>query len=281
MIKKSLLLLFILVNAGLAQVYYTDKDIHVCSSTFKYSFDEHLAQKPINEIVVSIGKTFIGKDYVASYLEKGDSEQLVVTLNAFDCYTFLESSLAFARCIKRGDTTFEAYTRQLENLRYRGGVMKTYPSRLHYFSDWLFEMDKRVICRNISYEIGGVPIKKKIDFMTNNTSYYRQLVENPGFIQQMKIIEEMISGREYYYIPKSKIAEVEGNILTGDIIGITTNIEGLDIAHTGIAVRLDDGRIHLLHASTFGNKVQISSDTLADYLSKNKKHTGIMVARPL
>ncbi|MFH1196157.1 MAG: N-acetylmuramoyl-L-alanine amidase-like domain-containing protein [bacterium] len=279
--KKFLVIYFFLVSFCPAQIFFTDKDVHVCNSTFRFAYDRQLSQKPINEIIVEIGKSFIGKEYIASYLERGDKEQLVVTLNSFDCYTFLEASLVFARCIKRGDTTFDDYTRELENIRYRGGMLKDYPSRLHYFSDWIFEMDKRNICINVTKEIGGEPLSKKINFMSKNTSYYKQLVENPGYIEQIKIIEDMISSREYYYIPKNTIADVEDKIMSGDIIGITTNIDGLDIAHTGIAIRMDDGRIHLLHASTSGKKVQISSETLADYLKKNKKQTGIMIVRPL
>ena len=279
--KRFLILYFIFAGICSAQIFFTDKDVHICNSTFRFAHDKQLSEKPIAEIIVEIGKSFVGKEYVASYLEKGDKEQLVVTLDGFDCYTFLEASLVFARCIKSGDTTFDNFTRELENIRYRGGILKEYPSRLHYFSDWIFEMDKRNICRNITKEIGGVLLQRKINFMSQNASSYRQLVENPGYIEQVKIIEDMISAREYYYIPKNLIVDAEDKIKSGDIIGITTNIEGLDIAHTGIAISMDDGRVHLLHASTSGNKVQISSETLADYLKKNKKQTGIMVVRAI
>jgi hypothetical protein len=87
--------------------------------------------------------------------------------------------------------------------------------------------------------------------------------------------------REYYYVPQNFIACVENKIQTGDIILITTGIKGLDISHTGMAIKMEDGRIHFLHAPIAGKKVQITKEPLADYIKKLKRHTGIMVARVL
>ena len=69
-------------------------------------------------------------------------------------------------------------------------------------------------------------------------------------------------------------------IRDGDIIALATQIPGLDVTHTGIAIRGDDGRIHLLHASTEG-RVKVSEEPLADYLEGIKGNTGILVVRPL
>jgi len=55
----------------------------------------------------------------------------------------------------------------------------------------------------------------------------------------------------------------------------------LDIGHIGIAVKMDDGRIHLLHAPDVGYKVQISDLPIFEYLNKLKKDTGVIVLRPL
>ena len=102
-----------------------------------------------------------------------------------------------------------------------------------------------------------------------------------GFPEIKQKIENEINGREYYYIPEGNLAELECNINDGDLISITTNIKGLDVSHVGIAVRNDDGRIHLLHSPNVGYKIQITEKPLADYLEGNKKQTGIIVVRPL
>jgi hypothetical protein len=263
-----------------AQSIYTQKDVEICASKFKLAADSNLASQPINQIVTAIGKSFIGTEYAAATLEKGEKESLVINLTGLDCYTFLESSLALARCIKSGKTTFEDYQNELINIRYRDGKLNEYPSRLHYFSDWIYEMNKRGIGKDITNEIGGKPYKKNIDFMSAHIEAYRQLHNNPYFVEEISLTEKKISARKNFWIPQAEIEKNENKIQSGDIIGITTSIAGLDISHTGIAIRMNDGRIHLMHAPNIGFKVQITEKPLSNYIQGNKKQTGIIVLRP-
>jgi len=68
--------------------------------------------------------------------------------------------------------------------------------------------------------------------------------------------------------------------MEGDIVGITTKIEGFAIMHVGILIRLE-GRFHLMHASSKAEKVVISLNTLEDYLLNRNSAGGFMLARPL
>lgn len=271
---------FVFSQSVLEDAIYSQSEVEICDSKFSLAVQKDLASKPINEIVTEIGKSFIGTDYTANTLEIGKKEKLVLFLVGLDCYTFLESSLAIARCIKSGKTTFEDYQKEILKLRYRNGELKEYPSRLHYFSDWIYEMTKRGIGKDITKEIGGVPYNLKINFMSTHSDSYKRLKDNKKFIDEIAKTEKEINSRKYFYIPQLEINKVEKKIKSGDIIGITTNIDGLDISHTGIAYRTDDGRIHLLHAPNVGHKVQITEKPLADYVKGNKKQTGIMVLRP-
>ncbi len=277
--KKFLLLFLLFATNVFSQSIYTQADVDVCRSKFEFAVEKNLAKLPINEVIISIAKSFIGTDYAANTLEKGEKESLVIYLTGLDCYTFLESSLVLARCIKEGKTSFQDYENELTKIRYRSGRIDEYPSRLHYFSDWIYDMNRRSIGKDITKEIGGVPYKKKINFMSTHIDSYRQLKDNPKFVNEIAAIEKQISSRKYFYIPQEKISSFEKRIENGDIIGITTNVDGLDIAHTGIAIRMDDRRIHLLHAPNAGYKVQITEKPLADYIKENKKQTGIMVLR--
>ena len=271
--------LFLLAVENSAQSIYTQKDVDLCSSKFQLAVANNLSSLPINEIIVNIGKSFLGTDYVANSLEKEGEERLVVNLTGLDCYLFLETSLVFARCIRNGKTTFEDYQNELMKIRYRDGKLNQYPSRLHYFSDWIYDMNKRKIGKDITAELGGKPYVKKINFMSTHVDSYKQLRNNPKFVDEIVKTEKDISSRHYYYIPQEEISDLESKIQSGDIIGITSGVDGLDIAHTGIAVRMDDGRIHFMHAPIVGKKVQITEKPLADYIKGNKKQTGIMVLR--
>lgn len=270
----------LLFQVAHGQSIYTTEDVEICINKFEFSASNKLFAKPINEVIVEIGKTFLGLDYEAHTLEKGDREQLVIHLTGLDCYTFIESSLTFARCIKKGKTSFEDFKNELMKIRYRSGNFNNYPSRLHYASDWLYDNDKRGIVKDITKEIGGIHYDKEISFMSTHPQSYKRLKDNVEFVSNMDEIEKEISSREMYYIPENFVECVEDKIHSGDIILITTGIEGLDISHTGIAVKVED-RIHFMHAPLVGKKIQITDKSLGEYLRSLKRHTGIMVARPL
>jgi hypothetical protein len=186
----------------------------------------------------------------------------------------------FARCVKKNKTTFEDYKAELQHVRYRGGVINQYPSRLHYFSDHIYDNEEKGVVKNVTKEIGGVHFRKTVNFMSTHPDSYIKLKENPGFVDMIRKQEETINKRKMYHIPKDQVQKVASKIHNGDIIAITTDIEGMDVSHTGIAVWENDS-LHLMHAPLTGHRVQITEKTLADYLAANKKQLGIMVARPL
>ena len=270
-------ILFLLFNFSIYSQIYTNRDVEIFNQIIKKAQTDSLQKESIGKIIVEIGKQFIGTDYISHSLEISDRENLVVNLRKFDCTTFLDNSLVLARLIKKNDFSFNDYTNELINERYRDGKLKKYPSRLHYFSDWLYDAEKRGLIKNITKDIGGEIYHKKIYFMSKNKKYYRQLSDD-NFLEDIKKIENEINKRKYYYIPKDRIGKVEQKIKTGDLIAITTNIEGLDISHVGIAIKMDDGRIYYLHAPNVGKKVKISAKPLSEYLMENKSQTGIMVA---
>ncbi len=271
-------LLIIFLSSADSQVF-TQKDVDVCKSIFQLAVNEDISSKPINDVIVDIGKSFMGTDYEAHAIEKEGNEQLVIHLTGLDCTTFLENVLTFARCIKEHQTSFEDYEKELTKIRYRKGKIDHYPSRLHYFSDWVYDNQKKEIVKDITKELGGIPINFDLNFMSTHPDSYLKLKENPEFISVIRKQEEKINKRTYYYIPKEKVDSIDNKIKSGDLIAITTKIKGLDIGHVGIAVRMNDMKIHLLHAPIPGTKVQISDLPLGEYLAKLKNDSGIIVLK--
>jgi hypothetical protein len=278
---QLVLILLLFLNSNINSQIFSEKDVEVCKSKFNLAVDKSLSENPINEVLVEIGKSFLGTDYVAHTLEKEGDEQLVIKLTGLDCTTFLETSLTFARCIKKGNTGFEDYQNELTFIRYRDGKLDKYPSRLHYFSDWIYNNQQKGIVKDITEELGGKKITFNLNFMSKNPKYYKQLQEYPEFVPVISKQEKEINSRQYYYIPEDDIEKIESKIQSGDLIALTTSDKGLDIGHVGIAIKMDDGRIHFLHAPLAGSKVQITETPLSDYAKKIKKHTGIIVLRVL
>ncbi|HNW51521.1 MAG TPA: DUF1460 domain-containing protein [Prolixibacteraceae bacterium] len=235
-------------------------------------------QGNLSEFLVKTGCSFINSPYVGKTLEKEDKESLVVNLRELDCTTFVETCIAFTLTVKSGDTTFDNYKKNLQKIRYRDGKIENYDSRLHYFSDWINDNQKKGIVTDLTKELGGKKWQKQINFMSTHVASYMQLKKDSTLIPGICKIEEEISARDYYYIPKEEIKNIESKLEEGMIVGITTDVDGLDIAHTGILVK-ENGKIHLLHASSTAGKVTIGESTFVDYLLGNKRQTGIMVLK--
>ncbi len=219
----------------------------------------------------------MGTPYVEKTLEIPGPERLVIDLQGVDCTTYLESVVTLARMAKEGKNDFETFEKELETLRYRDGKNEGYTSRLHYFSDWIAVNQEKGILTDITKQIGGVSYENKPTFMTENPKFYPQLSDREN-VEKLQNIEASIRLREYYFIPKDQINALESQIQSGDLIAITTSISNLDMVHVGFAVE-QNGRIHLMHASSANKAVEISEKALHDYLAGNRSQSGIMVAR--
>ena len=237
------------------------------------------ANLTVSQLVSETGMMFLETPYVAHTLEKVP-EQLVINLRELDCTTFAENCLALARTIHSGEETDTRFAAELKQIRYRQGILDGYPSRLHYFCDWIYDNARKGLVRDITEELGGVRLEKEINFMSTHPESYSQLEQDSTLVEVIRRQEAAISARHLYYIPEDQVEEAEPRLQEGDIAGITTSIDGIAIMHVVILVRRD-GRIHMLHASSSAGRVVISDQPLSDYLRTSELATGIMVARPI
>lgn len=232
-----------------------------------------------SELMLKVGGFFLETPYVAHTLET-EEEELLINLRELDCTTYAENCLAITRTIKSGFHNFDQFVSELQLIRYRDGKIDGYPSRLHYFCDWIYNNQQKNLIKDMSEEIAQTPFPKQINFMSTHPESYMQLKEDTSLVKAIAEQEKLISAREMFYIPESRIAEFESQLMDGDIAGITTEINGIAIQHVVILIRVE-GRIHSMHASSIAEEVVISENTLEDYLLNSKSATGIMLARPL
>jgi hypothetical protein len=263
------------VGSTSGEMIYELKDKEIAEDIFRKFAEEKNTET--GDLMIKVGSCFLGAPYVPHTLEFVP-EKLVVNLREFDCTTFTESVLAIARTIKSENPSFEQFAKELQFIRYHNGMINGYSSRIHYFSDWIYENDAKKLVNDLSKEIGETPHLRLVNFMSTHPEFYFQLRDSL-FNHEIANQEMRINSRQMFFIPKEKLAEKEYLLKDGDIAGITTKIEGLDISHVVILKRIN-GSIHILHASTSGYKVILSEETLENYLNSSKSVTGIMVARP-
>ncbi|MGZ4967469.1 MAG: N-acetylmuramoyl-L-alanine amidase-like domain-containing protein [Chthoniobacterales bacterium] len=245
------------------------------------------ASLPIGERTAAVGRALVGTRYKPFTLEIDNHiESPSVNLTGLDCWTFFETSLAFARMIEepQENWTPERMLHFIELDRYRGGQCTgDYLSRLHYLEDWLADNDRRGLVNDLTKSLGGVSVPHAAQEMTRGWKSYRYLKANRSLLGPLAQMEARVSSRPLYQIPKSRVAAIESQLRTGDIIGIISHDGGLfGTSHVGLAYRAADGVLHFMHASSPHNYGKVVIDArLSSYLYRYGSDTGILVARPL
>ena len=228
-------------------------------------------------------RLFIGRPYVAHTLEVADPERLVVNTRQLDCTTLVENVTALTLCVYRQRLAYSDFKKHLREIRYRGGKLNGYTSRLHYFSDWIDDNARRGIVSEVSQTTAPFSAIQtvKVNYMSQHPQSYKALKAHPEMVSVIAAQEAALTGRRYRYIPKNGVVDskaMRAAVHNGDIIAITCSKPGLDIAHLGFAVWRRDG-LHLLNASQLHKKVVEEPMTLKEYLKKHPSHTGIRIVR--
>lgn len=255
-----------------------DADREIFERTVREARAERIDTLPTGELMARLGARFVGTTYTPNTLDPPGPERLVMNLRELDCVTFVENMMAIA-LVLRGGGGYDDYLRQLERIRYREGRLAGYPSRLHYFSEWISANEAKGLVRDVTRELGGIRDPEPLSFMTAHAEAYRHLAD-PENLEAIRTIEARLSREPRYYIPEEEIDGIGDRLRNGDVIAATSTLPGLDVAHTGL-VYLVDGVPHLLHAPLVGSAVEISRHPIAERLRRLDKQDGIMVARPL
>ena len=269
------------------QIGWLDEDWQIFEAKVQWALEAGVDTLPVGAAMAEIGRSFVGTAYVPRTLEVEGPERVVVNFRGLDCVTFVENVFALSRFVRSGEATpprnrpvAEArYQKLIEEIRYRDGQLDGYASRLHYFSDWIADNASRMLIRELGLDLEGIHDLEPVDFMTTHGDAYSQLAV-VGNLEALKETEERLSAAGRVFVPEAGISAVADHVQDGDIIAATSAVDGLDVAHTGLALWVD-GTLRLMHAPLVGDSVQISEVTLAERIQGIEGQDGIIVARPL
>ena len=272
-----LLLASCFLSASAQVTYQPDDSVTVCRL---------LKQATPQTTTLWLARQFLGVPYVAHTLEvNGAEEHLVVNTRQLDCTTLVETVAALKLCAQQDKRTWDDFVTMLRKLRYRGGRIDGYPSRLHYFSDWIRDKEQMQLVSNIDSPNPPFTAVQtlSVSWMSDHPQSYKVLKAHPELLPQIRQQERALSGLKVRYIPKRLLNNNEllrQCVRDGDIIVILTNKRGLDTAHLGFASWHGDG-LHLLNASQLRKKVVDEPMTLSQYMRQHPTFTGIRVVRLL
>jgi len=254
----------------------------VCAATDAAEVQRLLSDKSL-KTPLDFARKFLGRPYVAATLEVADPEQVVVNLQGLDCATLVETSQALAMTRREGKTDVASYTRNLEKIRYFDGKNRGYTSRLHYLSFWMADLTKRKVAKEVVLpQTLTLPLEIRLNYMSTHADAYPFLKNHPERVREIAQLERKYSGKVGRFLPKSNAGlsrQQLGAIHDGDIITVVTQKAGLDYSHQGIAFWGNDGKLHMLHASSERKRVIADERTLEDYLKRISHAKGIRVFR--
>lgn len=275
---NKILVLLVVALINTATVFSSKADSLRIDSLLNASSER--SYKTNNERLLFFAKSFIGTPYKGGTLDACENETLIVRTDSLDCTTYVETVLALYLSSFKDNPGYDDFSESLRYIRYRGGVIDGYASRLHYFSDWASDNEKKGILREVTQEGEHYVRFCSLNYMTTHSNLYRQLKDNDSLVSEISKVEKSWIDYKMPYIPKNVLnsSKDDSPVEDGDILALTTNVSGLDVLHLGFALWID-GRLHLLHASSLHGKVIIDTSTIFNYLKNRNKHTGIRALR--
>lgn len=264
--------------ATMAQMrFHCDGDTTLINDLLKQGYDSGITDA--NALVEFYARQLLGTPYVAHTLE-ADKEVLTINVHELDCLTFIETLYALTRATLAGRYSWRDYAANIENVRYRGGIMGDYSTRIHYMSEWIIDNHVRGNLVEVTPDLPHVDyMVKNIDYMTHHTDSYQQLKNDSVMVEKIRHFE--LRNHRFPYLKRSWLNDkaVKAALRSGDFVSLVTKAEGLDVSHNGIIVIDDKGDPYLLDASMSGGKVMLESKPLYKYLEHSKTNIGIRVYR--
>ena len=264
--------------ATMAQMrFHCDGDTVLINQLLMKGYESGLSDA--NALIEFYARQLLGTPYVAHTLE-GDKEMLTINIHELDCLTFIETLYSLTRATLNRRYSWRDFAANIENIRYRGGEMGDYSSRIHYISEWIIDNHIRGNLVEITPDLPHVDYMiKNIDYMTHHTDSYRQLKNDSVMVEKIRRYE--LRRHRFPYVKRSWLNDkaVKAALRSGDFVSLVTKTEGLDVSHNGIIIVDDKGDPYLLDASMSGGKVMLEGKPLFKYLERSKTNIGIRVFR--
>jgi hypothetical protein len=198
-----------------------------------------------------LSRQFVGYRYKSNPLigSVDSPEIFTISLDGFDCVTYIETVLALTLA-----STVDDFTEWVRKIRYDRGRIQ-WQRRNHYMAVWVHNNVRQKIIKPIS--LPTVPIVSRERFLNGISG----------------LNAERITVK---CVPKRTVPKIETHLQTGDLIFFVSTRKNLDVFHAGIIIR--KGNIVIMrHASR--SKGCVVEQELSEFLKMNRM-AGVIVVRP-
>jgi len=209
--------------------------------------DEHSVSRRIE----FFSRQFLGCPYKANPLigSAETPEVFTVSLDGFDCVTYIETTLALALA-----STVDGFVKWLRTIRYEQGLIE-WERRNHYMTGWIRNNVREGIIRPL-------PASQILQ-----VSKERILNVVSGLSPQWTHIR---------CVPKAAAPRLMPHLQSGDLVSFVSIRKSLDVFHAGI-IMCEDKDVLMRHASR--GQGCVAEQKLGEFLKANRM-TGVIVVRP-
>lgn len=221
---------------------------------------QELANRPTlshSERITFISEKFLGTPYQGHRLHGSEEipEKLVVDFRGLDCFTYLDYVAALYASHSQDE-----FFKNIVKTRYVDSDIR-FDKRKHFFTDWANSRAKTA--EDITARLSPYAI-------TQPKSLNKK-AEDKQYIKGIPVVERPVT-----YIPRSAItSQLINSLHSGDLIGIYTQLGGLDVTHVGFFIMTREGPV-FRHASSSKETRRVVDSPFISYLSK---YPGIVVLR--
>ncbi len=255
----------------------TERNISIKLQQIHKYIAKQAVSPSFEEIFLHTVKSFKGTPYEGYGHDPIGPERLIVKTDQLGCVSLIELSLAIARVAYCGDNSPKTVLEEIQKMRYRGGQIMGFPSRLHYFSEWLDQAIDNHILADRTMDLGGRTMSKEFNWVTAHKNLYPPVTIKENRLA-LREVEKNLSQKRFPVIPQNEIAAIEPLLNEGDLIAIITEKQGIIVSHVGMVTLLGQKR-HIFHASSHLKRVGISSYTISNYVHSKNERIGIRVSR--
>ena len=204
-------------------------------------------------------------------------ERLVVNVDALGYVSYVEYALAYALTLEEHEPSAAKYHAQVQQMRYRGGVVDGYGSRVLYPTEWAQQLIDRGILREVRLG-GNRSHTRPIDYVSSHVDHFPMLQRDPSQLSVIKASEERLCSTSLGYLPTEKVERSLSAIRTGDIILFSSLDEGVDYHFVGVAL-IEGEKLMFMHASVAMKNAVIQREGLLMFLQRQSTIDGITVLR--
>lgn len=192
---------------------------------------------------------------------------LPTSMTYLDCMTYVEHVLALAASTK--PAYHDEFLCRLIDIMYNAdGQPLMNHHRNHFTSHWGDVNEQKGYLTNVA---------RSHPLALSRELYLNRVGDNRTFyVEDRFMIAE--KPQLMWYFPRTVVLEKKAPLLSGDVVALVTDKEGLDVTHMGFFIE-KKGKRFLRHASLKLNRI-VDQD-FEQYLRDNKHVGGLMVFRPL